>query len=172
MSEQQSVRVAVTQFHVGADLDVNLATCLHWLDEAAKCSPNVVVLPEFCNHLSWYNDKQHCFDVSVRLDGPFLTAIAERARDLSIHVVANCTVQRPDGSATGSSLLYGPKGTLLLDNTKQIYIGHENDFLAKATAEGPVGETALGRVGLYACHGEAFDLKAIVQLLLILDLPL
>ncbi|MCB1710691.1 MAG: carbon-nitrogen hydrolase family protein, partial [Halioglobus sp.] len=146
-----TIRVAAAQFHVGADIEANLATCLHWLDEASRCRPDLVVLPEFCNHLSWYADRQHCIDVSVELDGPFLAAIAARARELGIHVVVNCTVRRPDGSATGSSLLYSPAGELLADNTKQIYIGHENDFLEPASAEGPVVRTALGRLGLYAC---------------------
>ncbi|MEH6580323.1 MAG: carbon-nitrogen hydrolase family protein [Halioglobus sp.] len=151
MKEQQGIRVAVTQFCVGADIEANLVSCQQWLEEAAHCDPDLIVLPEFCNHLSWYNDKQHCFDVSVTLDGPFLKAIADKAKALGIYVVANCTVQRADGSATGSSLLYSPAGELLADNTKQIYIGHENDFLAKARAEGPVTETGLGRLGLYAC---------------------
>jgi len=151
MSEQNNIRVAVAQFHVGADIEQNLATCLYWLEQSSQCNPDLVVLPEFCNHLSWYDDKQHCFDVSVSLDGSFLAAIADKAQTLGIHVVVNCTVQRPDGSATGSSLLYSPGGKLLLDNTKQIYIGHENDFLAKAQSEGPIASTALGRVGLYAC---------------------
>jgi len=151
MTDQQTIRVAVTQFHVGADIDTNLASCLHWLQQAAQCKPDLVVLPEFCNHLSWYDDKQHCFDVSVTLDGPFLAAIADKARELGIHVVVNCTVQREDGTATGSSLLYSPGGELLADNTKQIYIGHENDFLEKAQTEGPIVTTPLGRLGLYAC---------------------
>lgn len=151
MTTPQTVRVAATQFHVGADIEANLTACLHWLDEASQCRPHLVVLPEFCNHLSWYEDKQHCFDVSVRLDGPFLAAIADKAREHGFHVVVNCTVQREDGSATGSSLLYSPVGELLADNTKQIYIGHENDFLARAQTEGPVVATGLGRLGLYAC---------------------
>jgi len=151
MSTANTLRVAAAQFYVGADIEVNLASCLEWLERAATCEPDLVVLPEFCNHLSWYDDKQHAFDVSVTLDGPFLTAIAAKARELSIHVVVNCTVQREDGSATGSSLLYSPQGELLIDNTKQIYIGHENDFLKKAEREGPVIDSALGRVGLYAC---------------------
>ncbi|MEM1113626.1 MAG: carbon-nitrogen hydrolase family protein [Pseudomonadota bacterium] len=146
-----TIRVAAVQFHAGPDIDANLTTCLEWLDRATACEPDLVVLPEFCNHLSWYDDKQHCFDVSVSLDGPFLTAIAAKAAELGIHVVVNCTVQRADGTATGSSLLYGPEGELVADNTKQIYIGHENDFLEKAASEGPVVDTALGRVGLYAC---------------------
>ena len=148
---ENTIRVAVVQFHAGDDVDANLATCLEWLDKTMECEPDLVVLPEFANHLSWYDDKQHCFDVSVALDGPFLSAIAAKAKELGIHVVVNCTVQRDDGTATGSSLLYSPEGELLADNTKQIYIGHENDFLEKADCEGPVVETDLGRIGLYAC---------------------
>ena len=151
MTDHKTIRVAAAQFHVGDDVEANLATCLYWLDQASACNPDLVVLPEFCNHLSWYQDKQHCFEVSVRLDGPFLAAIADKARALGIHVVSNCTVQREDGSATGSSLLYSPAGELLIDNTKQIYIGHENDFLEKARQPGPVVDTLLGRTGLYAC---------------------
>lgn len=143
--------MAAVQFQVGADIQANLATCLHWLDEASQCGAELVVLPEFCNHLSWYQDKQHCFEVSVRLDGPFLAAIADKARTHQMHVVVNCTVQREDASATGSSLLYDPDGRLLADNTKQIYIGHENDFLREADKEGAVVATKLGRLGLYAC---------------------
>ena len=151
MTTDCTVRVAVAQFHVGDDIDANLATCLYWLEQASTCRPDLVILPEFCNHLSWYDDKQHCFDVSVRLDGPFLAAIAAKTSELGIHVVVNCTVQREDGTATGSSLLYGPDGELKADNTKQIYIGHENDFLEKAREPGPVVETPLGRIGLYSC---------------------
>lgn len=150
-ADNKRVRVAVAQFHVGADVAHNLASCLKWLERASECEPDLVVLPEFCNHLSWYDDKQHCFDVSVPVDGPFLKAIAAKAAELGIHVVVNCTVQRDGGEATGSSLLYSAQGELLADNTKQIYIGHENDFLTRARCEGPVVDTSLGRVGLYAC---------------------
>jgi predicted amidohydrolase len=151
MTDQKTVRVAVAQFHVGADIEKNLQTCLYWLEQAGQCKPDLIVLPEFCNHLSWYDDKQHCYDVSVAVGGSFLRAIADKARELAVHVVVNCTVAREDGTATGSSLLYSPAGELLADNTKQIYIGHENDFLVRAATEGPVVETDLGRVGLYAC---------------------
>ena len=110
MPETNTIRVAAAQFHVGDDIEANLAICLHWLEQAKACGPDLVVLPEFCNHLSWYQDKEHCFDVSVRLDGPFLAAIADKARELGVHVAVNCTVQREDGTATGSSLLYSPAG--------------------------------------------------------------
>ena len=151
MSTKKTVRIAVAQFHVGTDVEANLATCLRMLEQAAQCNPDLILLPEFCNHLSWYNDKQHCLDVSVALDGPFLQAIAAKAKALSCYVVINCTVARDAEIATGTSLLYSPEGELLLDNDKQIYIGHENDFLQKAQTPGKVIETPIGRLGLYAC---------------------
>ncbi|GMG86304.1 carbon-nitrogen hydrolase family protein [Biformimicrobium ophioploci] len=149
--KDRKIRVAAAQFSVGTDVEANLATTLRMLDQAAEVAPDLVVLPEFCNHLSWYDNQEHCAAVSVPLDGPFLKAVAAKARALSIYVVINCTVLRKGGSVTGSSLLYSPQGELLADNTKQIYIGHENDFLTPAQAPAPVVETPLGRLGLYSC---------------------
>lgn len=146
----RKVRVAAAQFAVGTDVEANLRTCLHWLREAGKCRPDLVVLPEFANHASWYDDAAHCQRVSVDLDGPFTRAIAAAAREIGAYVVVNCTVRR-EKSCTGTSLLFSPEGRLLADNDKQVLIGHENDFLERARKPGPIVETPIGRLGLYAC---------------------
>lgn len=151
MQSLDLVRAAVAQFHVGSDLDVNLASCLRALDNASKQKPHVVVLPEFANHLSWYDDKVHCRRVSVDHQSSFLAAIAGKAREIGAYVVVNVTLNRTGGITTGTSLLYSPEGVLVGENDKQVLIGHENDFLAKASKPGPVMDTNLGRVGLYAC---------------------
>jgi predicted amidohydrolase len=151
MSQSGPIRAAVAQFHVGADVSRNLASCLRALDAAARERPHVVVLPEFANHLSWYDDQAHCRRVSVTLDGPFLTAIADKARAIGAHVVVNVTLNRDAATTTGTSVLFSPSGERLALNDKQVLIGHENDFLAKANEEGPVLDTAFGRAGLYAC---------------------
>ncbi|WND03529.1 nitrilase-related carbon-nitrogen hydrolase [Temperatibacter marinus] len=151
MSEQNTVRVAAAQFAVGADIKANLASCLKAIDDAAKINPDLLVLPEFANHLSWYNDKQHCWDVSADMDDDFLSAIARKARDVGFYVVVNVTLRRDSETVTGTSLLFDGEGNLIADNDKQIYIGHENDFLRKALCEGPIVKTSLGRLGLYAC---------------------
>jgi nitrilase len=145
------IRAAVAQFHVGADLQTNLASCLRALDTAAREKPHVIVLPEFANHLSWYDSAEHCRSVSVDLHSSFLAAIAQKAREINSHVVVNVTLNRSGDVTTGTSLLYSPQGILLGDNDKQVLIGHENDFLIKATKPGPVMDTPLGQVGLYAC---------------------
>jgi nitrilase len=151
MTTSALIRAAAAQFHVGADVDKNLKSCLRALDSAAKEKPHIVVLPEFCNHLSWYDDQDHCRRVSVEMDGPFLKAIAEKAREIGAHVVVNVTLNRSATITSGTSVLFGPDGRVLATNDKQVLIGHENDFLAKASQAGPITATDLGNIGLYAC---------------------
>ena len=149
------MRVAALQFGAGTDVPANLATCLRLIDQAARHQPDLMVLPEFSNHASWYDNKQHCFDVSVPLGGLFLNAIAERARQHRCYIVVNVTLQRvsPDTGpyATGSSVLFDRDGALLSVSDKQVLMGHENDFLERATAATAITSIDRGRVSLYAC---------------------
>lgn len=151
MKPATSIRVAAAQFAIGTDLDANLDTCIRYIRQAAEVNPQLIVLPEFCNHLSWYDDQAHCDAVSLTLDSSWLGRIAETVRDVGAHVVINVTLRRPEGYCTGTSLLYSPAGELLAQNDKQVLIGHENDFLRRAPKPGPIVETPLGRLGLYAC---------------------
>ena len=91
-----------------------------------------MVLPEFCNHLSWYQDKAHCWSVSVELEGDWLGALSAKAREHSLYLVVNATVRRGPDTVTGTSLLYDPNGVLLAESDKQVLMGHENDFLQPA----------------------------------------
>lgn len=149
------MRVAALQFGAGTDVPSNLATCLRMIDEAARHQPDLMVLPEFSNHASWYDNKQHCFDVSVALGGPFLKAIGDRARQHHCYIVVNVTLQRVSPEmgpyATGSSVLFDRNGAVLSVSDKQVLMGHENDFLERATAATSITAIDHGRVSLYAC---------------------
>ena len=145
------MRVAVAQFAVGPDIETNLATCLRMLDKAAAARPDLVVLPEFCNHPSWYEDADHCYAVALEPEGEFLQAIAAKAGAMGSWVVINCTMRREASRCTGTSLLYDARGTLRGMTDKQVLIGHENIHLTRARQPGPIVDTPFGRVGLYAC---------------------
>jgi predicted amidohydrolase len=145
------VRVAAVQLAVGVDVDANLGICLRMIDEAARAGAQLVVLPEFCNHLSWYADRAHCESVAVTLDGPFLSAIAARAAARRLFLVVNVTLRRNSGRVSDTSVLYGSRGELLGSADKQVLIGHENDYFERAQRPSPVIETPIGRLGLYAC---------------------
>ena len=94
VAADSTVRVAAAQFAVGVDVERNLESCLHWIAEAGKCKPDLVVLPEFANHASWYDDQAHCHAVSIDLDGAFVAAIAKAAREINAYVVVNATLRR------------------------------------------------------------------------------
>jgi predicted amidohydrolase len=147
------LRVAALQYATTTDVDQNLATCLRMIDEAARqYQPELMVLSEFSNHLSWYDDREHALRVAVTLEGPFLEAIAARARSHAAHIVINCSLRRGEDALTVTSLLYGPEGTLLAEADKQTLMGHENVWFAPAEKVSPVIETSKARLGLYPCR--------------------
>ena len=145
------IRVVAVQFGAGNDVEANLSKALAMINQAAEQKPDLMVLPEFVNHLSWYDDKAHCFKVSVTLDGDFLAAIAAKAKEHNCYIVINCTVQREDGTATGSSMTYDPQGELVSVSDKQVLMGHENDYLKRAPDVSPIIETPIGKIASYAC---------------------
>ncbi|HRQ23093.1 MAG TPA: nitrilase-related carbon-nitrogen hydrolase [Anaerolineales bacterium] len=75
------IRAAAVQFCVVADVAANLQTCLRMIDEAAKHKPDVMVLPEFVNHIAWYKDAAHCYGTAVSLEDDFIGAIGGRAKE-------------------------------------------------------------------------------------------
>ncbi|MDW8319705.1 MAG: carbon-nitrogen hydrolase family protein [Anaerolineae bacterium] len=151
MTPSAPVRVAALQFAVGDDLDANLAACLRLVDRAARHRPHLMVLPEFVNHLAWYRDAEHCYEVAVTLDGPFVAAIAQRARQHRCYIKLNVTLRREEGAVTGTNILLDPEGRIAAVNDKQVLMGNENNFLRPACEPAPVVETPIGRLGMYAC---------------------
>ncbi len=165
MKQAETVRVAVAQYAVGSDLDVNLASAMRVMDKAAEINPDLLVMPEFANHLSWYDDENHCYRVSLSLEGDFLKTIAAKAKEIGAYVVFNVTLQRDNNKCTGTSLLYSPEGELLGTNDKQVLIGHENDFLENSTEHGPIVDTPIGKLGMYACmDGVIFETARFLSL--------
>lgn len=45
------MRVAVSQFATSLNVQQNLASCIHMINETAVYKPSLIVLPEFCNTL-------------------------------------------------------------------------------------------------------------------------
>ncbi|MFC9871822.1 nitrilase-related carbon-nitrogen hydrolase [Nocardia salmonicida] len=144
-------RVAAAQLAAGTDVGVNLDACLRMIDAAAAAGAELVVLPEFCNHLSWYEDRAHARRMACTPGDTFCGSIAQRARRHRLFVKIGVTLARADGRTTGTSLLFGPDGELLGESDKQILMGAENDYLDPGLTESPVLETSLGRIGMYAC---------------------
>jgi predicted amidohydrolase len=151
LAGKTKIRAAAVQFGVVADVAANLKTCLRMIDEAAKHKPDVMVLPEFVNHIAWYRDAAHCYEVAVSLDDNFMHAIGGKAKEYGCYIKINVTLKRDDGKVSGTNVLFDPAGNVVGLTDKQILMGNENNFLEKSTTIAPILETDLGQVGMYAC---------------------
>lgn len=159
MAQKTKIRVAAVQFGVVADVAANLQTCLRMIDEAAKHNPDVMVLPEFVNHIAWYKDAAHCYGVAVSLNDDFIHTLGRKAKEHGCYIKINVTLKRPDlpksedgvGKVSGTNVLFDPAGNVVGLTDKQILMGNENNFLEKSTTIAPILETDIGQVGMYAC---------------------
>lgn len=145
-----ALRVAAAQFATSSDIEENLKTCLDMIDAAAATGARLIVLPEFCNHLSVYDSAEHCRRVAVDLDGPFVRSCARRARHHGAHVVLTVTVRRP-GGVTVSNLLLDPHGGVVAQADKQTLMGNERAYLRAGPQVAPIVETPFGTIGMYSC---------------------
>lgn len=153
-----TLRVAAAQFATTLDVAENLATCLRMIDQAAECQPNLIVLPEFCNALSWYDDQDHAWRVAVDIDGDFLRAIGEKAKQHQCYIDINVTVKRADKKITVTSVLFNPDGHIEREADKQTLMGHENFFFVRADKTTAVVDTPFGKLGIFPCRdGVTFE---------------
>ena len=145
------IRVSAIQFAVTSDVDANLATVLRMLDEAAKNKPDIIVTPEFINHILWFEDTEHCWRVSLELDSDFLKAIGAKAREHNCYIKVNVTLRREHPTVTGTNILFDPHGNQIAITDKQILMGNENNYLTPATEPAQIINTPFGNLGMYCC---------------------
>ncbi|GIW07924.1 MAG: hypothetical protein KatS3mg060_2729 [Dehalococcoidia bacterium] len=145
------VTIATTQYEVGFDREANLLAILQRIDEAADHGADLVLFPEFTNHATWYRDQDHCWEVAVDEDGPWVGAIRERAKARRIWVAFNAATRGPRPTVYDQNYLINRQGELVGTVRKKVLIGSENDFMTKDDVEPEVFDTELGRIGFTTC---------------------
>lgn len=145
------VRFAAAQYATGTDLDENLLTAIRFIREAASQGARLVVLPEFANHPSWYDDAGHAREVALEIDGAWLRGIQAVAADESIWVKLNVTLRRSEDTLTGANILIDDTGRIVSTNDKQVLMGSERAHLTGASVVGEIVDTGFAAVGMYAC---------------------
>jgi len=161
-----TMRVAAVQLAIGADVEANLKTCLRMIDAAAACQPNLIVLPEFCNHWSTVQDRAEGYEIALEHDGPFLKAIARKAIEHRTYVALDVTVRKAPGVTTGANVLFDPSGALVATSDKQVLMGSlELKLMQRASEPGQLVDTPFGRIGMFSCmDGVLFETPRCVAL--------
>lgn len=149
------IRLAAAQHATGCDVEQNLDTTLRMIDLAARDRPDVLVLPEFGNHLSVYESFEHAHEVAIDIDGRWVERVGAAAGKHGFWVQTNCTVRRAADRITNTNLLFDPRGQLRAANDKTVLMGAEGIHLSPAerAADLVVAEIdgEMLTIGTYAC---------------------
>jgi len=146
-----TVRVAACQFAIDVDVDQNLGTVLRMVDGAAAAGAQLAVLPEFCNHPSWYRDEDHAWEVAVDLEGDFINAVAVRAAGHRMWVMVNATVRRDGRRITDTNVLIDSDGRVVSTSDKHVLMGAERVHIAEGQGVAPIVHSPFGRLATYSC---------------------
>lgn len=99
-----TLRVAAAQLASGRDVDANLAEALAAIDAAADAGARLVALPE----ATMVSFESRLAPHAQPLDGPFCTALRERAHAREVVVVAGVFEPAADGRVHNTLLVTGP----------------------------------------------------------------
>lgn len=102
-------RVALIQTELGPDKRENVDRALALVDQAARRSPQLIVLPE---NFSFFGTPEQIAAQAEPLEGPTLTRVRESARRHAVHIVAGTVKLRVPGRERllNSSCLIDPQG--------------------------------------------------------------
>ena len=149
------MKIAMAQMRMGPTIEENLEKTLCMMERAAALDADLIFFPEV--QLSPFFAAERGGDASaylMRADGPEITAIREKARELGICVSPNVYLEE-NGKAYDASLMIGPDGALL-GVSKMVHIPQaenfwEQDYYTPSDTGFRAYDTPAGRVGIVIC---------------------
>lgn len=159
------VRIAALQYGVTTNVADNLDKAIAFIDIAAAEKPDVIMTPEFANHVSWYDTKEQAIERAITLDGPWIERVGAKAAEHGVWILLNAIVRRSPTRVTGSNLLFDPAGALVAQSNKQVLMGSERLHFDPADSIGDISQTPFGTTGMYSCmDGVIFETPRAIAL--------
>lgn len=155
------MKLALIQQRVTRDRSANLRRGLAALTEAARSGATVAAFPEL--GFEWFHPQRPAAgdpaSLAEPLEGPTVTAIREKARELGMVVVMNF-FERAGDRCFDSSPVIDADGSLL-GVTRMIHITeyacfHEQGYYAPGDRGAPVYRTRAGSLGVAICYDRHF----------------
>ncbi len=155
------MKLALIQQHATRDKADNLRRGLAALEEAARNGAQAAAFPEL--GFEWFYPQRPAGStpgiLAEPIDGPTVTAVREKARELGLVVVLN--FYELDGTnCFDSSPVIDADGSLL-GVTRMIHITeyacfHEQGYYTPGDTGAPVYDTRVGRIGVAICYDRHF----------------
>ncbi|MFT4265132.1 MAG: carbon-nitrogen hydrolase family protein [Nocardioides sp.] len=154
------MRIGLAQIRAGVDIDRNLAAVDSACRSAAAQGAELILLPEYAMYDKPRVDASFA-RIAQTLEGPFVTAVAELARELGAVVVVGVVERRPAAAPFNTLVALGADGSLLARYRKN-HLYDANGFTESAWISAPEAPEAVTfhaggvRVGLLACYDLRF----------------
>lgn len=152
------MRVAICQLSNGVDKASNLKKALQYIEKAKKKGVDIVILPEFYMALATPKSGVLPAEVAEPLDGPFVTALKEAARENDIYVVCGMyeTKEDENSRAYNTTVFINRAGELVHSYRKthlyDAFNYKESDTIIPGENRYKVVETEFGKIGLMVCY--------------------
>jgi len=156
-----SLGIAVAQFAPGADPEVNLRAMRSLAQTAAARGARLVVFPEYSSYFAEPLGTE-LLKHAQRLDGAFVTGLAEIACALHVHIVAGVVEQSDDPHRVHNTLVaLSPQGELVARYRKQhlydAFGASESQWMLPGSLDEPETFEVDGvHVGLQTCYDIRF----------------
>jgi len=156
MGSANKYKVGLVQMSMGPDPEVNFATAVERIHEAARLGANIVCLPElFRTQYFCQREDTHLFDLAEPIPGPSTVKLAEVARKDRVAIIASLFERRAPGLYHNTAVTLNSDGAIV-SVYRKMHIPDDPLYYEKYYfTPGDLGfkavDTAFGRVGTLVC---------------------
>ncbi|KAB2334908.1 carbon-nitrogen hydrolase family protein [Cytobacillus depressus] len=152
------MRVAIAQLSTSADKAANLEKAIQYIAKAKSKGADFVIIPEFYMALATPKSGVLPVEVAEPLDGPFVSGLAQAARENEIYVVCGMYEPKADDQkrAYNTTVFINRSGELIHSYRKthlyDAFSYKESDTIIPGDNQYKVVETEFGKIGLMVCY--------------------
>jgi predicted amidohydrolase len=149
------MKVALLQMEIKeGDKEANINHALELIEKVAGV--DFIMLPEL-----WpvgYSYFKGWIDSAESLDGPIISTLKRKARELNAYIHSGSIVEKRDGKYFNTSVLINPKGEIIAKYSKShlFPLNSSEPMLVERGKDCSVVDTEFGKIGLAICYDIRF----------------
>lgn len=137
------------------NVESNVNKAVSFIEEAAKNGAKLIALPEGFNTGYLGTRTLDMLSRAETLDGPSITSIRKKARELKVHIIAPIMYKNLNGKVENTAVMIDDEGKILGHYSKTHPVGDERKYLQRGKKY-PVFNTKLGKIGIVICYDVCF----------------
>ncbi|CAM3288127.1 MULTISPECIES: carbon-nitrogen hydrolase family protein [Brevibacillus] len=156
------MKVAIAQLTSTLDKTQNLQKAVEYVGKAKAAGADFVIFPEMYSAAATPKSGVRPSEVAEPLDGPFVSGLAQAAREQGIYVVCGVyeSIEGDQDRAYNTTVFFNRSGELIKAYRKthlyDAFSYMESDYIAAGNTPYEIIETEFGKIGLIVCYEVRF----------------